>query len=58
MVNVGTIAGLKDLGGNGVAVSDGIGVSVCVGVEVFVDEGEIEGIILLGVGVNEFSASE
>lgn len=57
MVNVGITAGLKDLGGNGDAVSDGIGVSVRVGVKVFVDEGEIEGIILLGVEMNEFSAT-
>ena len=39
MVIVGIIAGLKDLGGNGVVVSDGIGVFDGTGVKVLVDDG-------------------
>jgi hypothetical protein len=57
-VNVGIIAGSKDLGGNGVAVSDGIGVSDGAGVKVFVEDEIGVTLILLGVGVNEFTASD
>lgn len=50
-MNVGKIAGLKDLGGNGVAVSDGAALKV------LVENGIGVTLILLGVEVNEFTAS-